>query len=262
MSQEKTNTLTIKTPEGIVFSFKLAGPVTRFLAWLIDCLTIIALYNLIYPLLKVFNVISYDFVSGLTIILYFIISIGYGIIMEWYFQGKTIGKRLFRLRVMDINGLHLQFSQVVIRNLLRFVDSLPMPYLIGGIMCLLSPKAQRLGDLAANTIVVWTPLVTEPTFENILSGKYNSFNEYPHLKARLRQRISPAEADIALQALLRRDELDPIACIELFREIASYFKSVVSFPQEVTDGISDEQYTRNVVDVLFHERSKFNPHFS
>jgi hypothetical protein len=91
----------------------------------------------------------------------------------------------------------------------------------------------------------------EPDMDQVLSDKYNSFHDYPHLAARLRQSISSQEAGIALQALLRRDQLAPRARLELFEEIAAYFKKVVKFPQEATDGISDEQYIRNVVDVVF-----------
>ena len=70
----------------------------------------------------------------------------------------------------------------------------------------------------------------------------------------MRQRVSPEQADVALQALLRREGLDPVARIELFRDVASCFRSLVEFPQEATDGISDEQYVRNVVDVLFRKK--------
>jgi hypothetical protein len=68
--------------------------------------------------------------------------------------------------------------------------------------------------------------------------------------ARLRQRTSPHEANIALQALLRRDELDPNARVELFAQIAAHFKKIIPFPQEVIDGITDEQFVRNIVDAL------------
>ena len=71
----------------------------------------------------------------------------------------------------------------------------------------------------------------------------------------MRQRVSPAAAGIALQAVMRRDDLDPQARIEMFRDIALYFLNIVLFPQEATDGISDEQYVRNVVDVLFRPKA-------
>jgi hypothetical protein len=61
----------------------------------------------------------------------------------------------------------------------------------------------------------------------------------------------PPEADAALQALLRRDALAPAARVDLFATMAGLFKQKVTFPAEVLTGISDEQYVRNVVDLLF-----------
>lgn len=252
---ERTNTLAIKTPEGIVFSLRLAGPVTRFLAWAIDLGVILVMTYVINQLFGILGVISRDLAMAASIMAYFVISIGYGIGTEWYWRGQTLGKRLLRLRVMDSQGLRLQFSQIVIRNLLRFVDALPAFYLVGGLACLISRHAQRLGDVAANTIVVWSPEIPEPNLDQIMTDKYNSFRDYPHLGARLRQNISPKEAGIALQALLRRDELDPRERIELFRDMASHFRTIVEFPQEARDGISDEQYIRNVVDILFRAQT-------
>jgi hypothetical protein len=79
----------------------------------------------------------------------------------------------------------------------------------------------------------------------------NFLRQQPHLEARLRQQVSPAEAAVALQALLRRDDFDPQARIELFAELARHFRRKVEFPPEDIEGVSDEQYLRNVVDVLY-----------
>jgi uncharacterized RDD family membrane protein YckC len=252
---ERSNTLAIKTPEGIVFSLLLAGPVTRFLAWAIDLGVILVLTYAARQLFGILGVISRDLAAAASILGYFIISIGYGIGTEWYWRGQTLGKRLLRLRVMDSQGLRLQFSQIVIRNLLRFVDALPAFYLVGGLASLVSRHAQRLGDVAANTIVVWTPEIAEPDLDQVITGKFNSFRDYPHLGARLLQNVSPKEAGIALQALLRRDALNPRERIALFQDMASHFRTIVAFPQEATEGISDEQYIRNVVDILFRAQS-------
>src|ERR1041385_4715774 len=157
--QRKTNQLLIQTPEGIVFSLLLAGPVTRFLAWAVDIACIGVLWIVLGSLLGFLGLISLDLARALIVLAYFVIQIGYGITMEWLWRGQTIGKRLLRLRVMDAQGLRLQFSQIVIRNLLRFVDALPAFYLVGGIVCLASGRAQRLGDLAANTIVIRNPRI-------------------------------------------------------------------------------------------------------
>ncbi len=251
---DRINTLIIKTPEGVEFSLRLAGPVTRFLAWSIDLGTIIAIMSILNVLFTIIGVINRDLAVAANFIGFFVITIGYGIFMEWYWQGQTLGKKLLRLRVMDAQGLRLQFSQVVIRNLLRFVDSLPALYLVGGLVCLFNQRAQRLGDFAANTIVTWNPRISEPDLNQLLEGKYNSFHEYPHLEARLRQHVTPQEAQIAVQSIMRRDMLDPQERITLFRELSEYFKTLVTFPQEATDGISDERYVRNVVEALYQPR--------
>jgi uncharacterized RDD family membrane protein YckC len=250
----RTNRLVIRTTEGISFSMLLAGPVSRTLAWSIDFTCIMAVMFVAGALVGIFGIVSSDIAGAISMIVYFAISIGYGIGTEWFWRGQTVGKRVLGLRVVDAQGLKLQFNQIVIRNLLRFFDSLPAFYLVGGAACLLSKKAQRLGDIAANTVVIRISKIADPDVDQLIAGKFNSLRDYPHLAARLRQQVSPQEAGIALQALMRRDELDPEARVELFRDIAGHFRAIVEFPEDATFGITDEQYVRNVVDILFREK--------
>ena len=248
--------LRIRTPEGIVFAFSLAGPVTRCLAAAIDMFCAGALATFLGRLLGLAGVVAADFAQALIVVGYFAISVGFGIVMEWSFRGQTVGKKLLRLRVVDASGLRLQFHQVVMRNLLRFVDMLPAFYLLGGVVSLLSPRAQRLGDLAAGTIVIHQPKQSEPDLDQLLAGKFNSLREHPHLAARLRQRVAPDEARLVLQALVRRDEFEPAARVALFGELAAHFKALVTFPAEVVETMPDEQYIRNVVDILFRANER------
>lgn len=252
---EKTNIHVIKTPEGIVFSQLLAGPVARFGAWFIDFAVVAACMSALGIAFMFLQLLSPDLSRAVYVLVYFVISIGYGILTEWHWRGQTIGKRLLRLRVVDAAGLRLQFNQIVMRNLLRFVDALPMLYFVGGVTCLLNSKTQRLGDIAANTLVVHFPNVAEPDLDQLLAHKFNSLRQYPHLEARLRQRVTPAEAALVLQALIRRDEFEPQARVELFQSIAAHFRAKVEFPAEALEGITDEQYIRNVADVLYRTRT-------
>jgi uncharacterized RDD family membrane protein YckC len=251
----KTSTLSIRTPEGIVFSQLLAGPVSRFLAWLVDGLCISATMMLLGLIVGAIGVLSPSFAVAFYAISYFVISIGYGMILEWKLRGQTIGKRILRLRVVDVEGMRLQFNQIATRNLLRVVDALPAFYLVGGLTCWMNRNCQRLGDIAANTIVIRNPRLTEPDLDQVLAGKFNSLRQYPHLAARLRQQVSAGEAAIALQALLRRDEFEPVDRVDLFGELAAYFHAKVEFPPEATDGVGDEQFLRNVVDVIYRQES-------
>ncbi|HEY3855489.1 MAG TPA: RDD family protein [Verrucomicrobiae bacterium] len=251
MNNSRVSSLVIRTPEGISFSLLLACPVTRCLAWSVDVACMGAAMAVIGGVLALTKLVSTDLHNALRILVFFAVQIGYGMVCEWFWRGQTVGKRLLRLRVMDAQGLRLQFSQVVLRNLLRFVDMLPFCYMVGGLASLFNARAQRLGDFVADTIVVRAPKIAEPDLDQLLAGKYNSLREYPHLEARLRQRVSPQEAGLALQALIRRDQLDLQARITLFEQMAAHFRSLVAFPPEAWEGISPEQYIRNVVDIVF-----------
>jgi len=247
--------LRIRTPEGIAFAYPLAGPVTRCMAWGVDLAVILALVLATGKVVAVLSIVSPDIASAFSTISFFIVSIGYGVVTEWAWRGQTVGKRIMRLRVMDAQGLRLQFHQILMRNLLRFADLLPGCYLVGGLAMVLSQRAQRLGDLAANTVVVHIPKHAEPDLDQLLAGKFNSFRQFPHLEARLRQRATPEEARLALQALVRRDNLEPDARVRLFADLAEHFKTLTAFPPEATDAMPDEQYIRNVVDILFRQRA-------
>jgi len=249
------STLLIRTPEGVVFSQSLAGPVIRFLAWGLDLACILGVTTGVSMVVGLFAFLSPDFAQAASIAVFFIVSVGYGMVLEWFWRGQTIGKRVLGLRVMDAQGLRLTVQQVVLRNLLRFVDALPVCYLVGGVAMLANRRNQRLGDLAANTVVVRLPALAEPDLSQLLAGKFNSLRDHPHLEARLRQRTSPAEAALALQAVARRDQLDPVARVELFADLAGHFRTKVKFPPEAVEGLADEQFLRNVVDALYRPRA-------
>jgi uncharacterized RDD family membrane protein YckC len=252
----RTSALYIRTAEGIVFSQTLAGPVARFSGWFIDQLCIQVVLSVILKLVALLSFLSAGLAVVLAVIGWFVVGVGYGMFFEWCWRGQTVGKKLLRLRVVDVEGRRLQFNQIAVRNLLRFVDELPLFYLVGGVACCLNSKCQRLGDIAANTVVIRSPRLAEPDLNQVLAGKFNSLRQFPHLVARLRQSMSPSEAGLALQAVLRRDEFEPAARVELFEDLAAHCRAKVEFPPEATDGLADEQYVRNVVDVLYRTRAE------
>lgn len=247
-------TLRIQTQEGIVFSLQLASPLTRFTALLIDTICVFLIgfaVAIMTAVLQVSLPMSSDLIGAIGMIAMFLLSLGYWVGFEWFWHGQTPGKRFFRLRVMDVQGMKLKFSQIALRNILRFADSLPFFYFVGGVSSILTRHGQRLGDIAANTIVVEHPVVKEPDLREALPSKFNSFREYPHLAARLRHFVSPAEAGIILRALLRRNSLEAAARIRLFAEIRKNIATLAEFPNDAVENISDEQYVRNVADILF-----------
>jgi uncharacterized RDD family membrane protein YckC len=251
MKSARPSRLSIETPEGVVFSFELATPVTRALAWAVDSVAI-ALGNMIVgEIARLVGKVNSDFASAISVVGFFVISVVYAILLEWRWRGQTVGKRLFGLRVVDVHGLRLQLPQIAIRNLLRVVDMLPFLYLVGGLTAVFSRNAQRLGDMAANTIVTRERKAETPDLERIAPVKYNSLLGQPHLAARLRSLVTPDAAALAVRAVSLRDSYDALARVTLFRELAAHFRLLVEFPDEAVENLTDEQYVRCVLRVIY-----------
>jgi uncharacterized RDD family membrane protein YckC len=262
----RTTSLSVRTPEGVAFEIPIASPFVRCLALAVDLAMVLALTLLIGQILSMLSQIAaaipvvgrvlQDFGTGATIFLQFAVATGYGILTEWLWSGRTLGKRLLRLRVIDERGLALGLRQVIVRNLFRLLDALPSTfYLLGGVSCLVTKRCQRLGDIAAGTLVIRETETAPPSLGAFVRSERNSFASLPHLEARLRQRTAPEEARLVLDAVTRRDELEPEARLVLFSRLADYFRGIAEFPEEATLGLSDEQYVRNVASTLFRRAS-------
>ena len=86
---------------------------------------------------------------------YFVLTWGYGAFCEGVFNGQTVGKRVMGIRVVSERGVPISGAQAILRNLVGAVDGLfPFFYQTALASMILSRKFQRLGDLAAGTMVV------------------------------------------------------------------------------------------------------------
>ncbi|MGD0426173.1 MAG: RDD family protein [Candidatus Acidiferrales bacterium] len=244
--------LTIATPEGVLFRLPLAGPAPRLYAMLLDIAIVLAGINgLGYLVYWIFAKAPGFAVMTITLA-EFAVGFAYGALLEGFWNGQTIGKRLFRLRVIDQSGLPLRLEQAWIRNLMRTVDALPLAYLVGGISALSSPIMQRFGDRVAGTLVVRESPLAAPAQEASSRHKYNSFTDYPVIAMRLRRAGTPELAGLIQDALRRRNELAPYARREIYRELVTYLQNeVAAFPDELVEILSDEQYLTNAAGLLF-----------
>lgn len=136
---------------------RVAGPLPRILAYLID-LVICAAVLILAALVLGFAgwAIGGTVSRGLSLLTWFLIVWWYPVWFESGRRGATLGKRALGLRVVQTTGVPATFGQAVVRNFLRFIDIQPIPTgLVGLVACVASPRFQRLGDLAAGTLVVY-----------------------------------------------------------------------------------------------------------
>ena len=247
-----TAELTIATPEGVLFRLPLAGPAPRLYAMLLDSAIVLGTVNSLGYLVYWIFAKAPGFGFMVITLAEFAIGFAYGALMEGFWNGQTLGKRLLHLRVIDQSGLPLRVEQAWVRNLMRVFDVLPFAYFLGGVSVLSSRLMQRFGDRVAGTLVVRETPLEQPVEEAWTKQKYNSFMNYPAVALRLRRAATPELASLIQDALHRRNELAPYARREIYRELAGYLQTEIArFPDELVEMLSDEQYLTNAAGVLF-----------
>ena len=145
----------IATPEGVDVELTLAGLGSRFIAAFLDVLIqgsvlLAAAFGL--------GVLGNDNAGGLGVaaysIVFFLVFFAYDVLFEVRSRGRTPGKRWTGLRVVLAGGRPITFVPSCVRNVMRVIDILPPIYGIGMLSIFVTSRNQRLGDLAAGTLVV------------------------------------------------------------------------------------------------------------
>lgn len=147
--------ISIATPEGVELDLTLAGVGSRSVARLLDQL----LQTAVIIAVLVLGGMAADgngsgFVVAATVASLFLVQFGYDVLFETLASGRSPGKRWTGLRVVRIDGAPIGFLTSAVRNLVRLVDFLPGVYGVGILAVLVSRRNQRLGDMAAGTLVV------------------------------------------------------------------------------------------------------------
>jgi uncharacterized RDD family membrane protein YckC len=152
----------LETPEGALLPLTPAGFGVRVLAQLLD---ILIRYSIVIVMFIVLSLLG-KMGTGIALILAFLLEWFYPVYFEVSRQGRTPGKKWMGIRVVNDDGTPITFGPSLLRNLLRFVDFLPMLYLTGIIAILCNRQFKRLGDLAASSMVIYeAPPMREPTFD-------------------------------------------------------------------------------------------------
>lgn len=141
----------LRTAEGATLSLVPAGILPRASALLIDLLIRTPIY--IGALFMLASRSGHT--SGLMLILLFLLEWFYPVLFEVLRHGQTPGKRLLGIAVTHVDGTPVNFNASLLRNLIRQADFFPLFYLTGVLAMLSNRRFQRLGDLAANTVVVY-----------------------------------------------------------------------------------------------------------
>ena len=220
--------LSIETPEQIDISFQKAGIGSRFYAALIDtgllALILFVGYYVNRNFITELGSALGNWISAIGGILVFALFWGYYMVFEVTSNGQSLGKRALGLRVIKDGGYPVGFADSAIRNLVRLVDFLPFFYGAGLLTMLINGNWQRLGDLAAGTLVVKTARtalkpagVRSKAEASALNISPQVFNYADWIQPAL---VTASDLRVIREYLTRRGTLSKLRRSELARTIA------------------------------------------
>lgn len=231
------------SPEKLYLNLDLAGVGSRFAACFIDgifqgLLMVVFVFGIF--LLNITGIITLGIedysawwlalMIAILLLILFAIFNGYFIFFETIWNGQTPGKRFIKIRVVQENGSSVTFLKVFIRNIIRIIDSLPSAYAIGIISVMISKKNQRLGDMAAGTIVIRENVEDAPAAINFqyIETTWSGV-------ARLHiHKISESEFAVLKKYLLRRETLKPEETQAMDQKLSLFFIQKLELSPEDT----------------------------
>jgi uncharacterized RDD family membrane protein YckC len=167
---QSSDQLSIETPELVAIQMPLAGIGSRFIALLVDYVIwfigiglVMWIFAYFLPSLTAFNRLSAQWAAALYLFLLFLFNWGYFTLFEAFWNGRTPGKRIARIRVIQRSGRAIGLFESMARNFVRYIDQIPFFYAVGAIAIFVTRDHQRLGDLAAGTLVVRDRIEETPT---------------------------------------------------------------------------------------------------
>lgn len=168
--------ININTTQNVLITYAPAGVGSRLVAALLDSIFKIAYVFLSLLLSGLFGLFDNPNETLLIIlaVLFFIPLVFYNLLMEQFFNGQSLGKKIMKIKVVKLDGSQPQFGAYLIRWVLRIIDINLFNGVIALLTVALSEKSQRLGDMAAGTTVI--SLKQKVNLQNTIL--YRTTNEY------------------------------------------------------------------------------------
>ncbi|MDP2386311.1 MAG: RDD family protein [Bacteroidota bacterium] len=149
--------ININTTQNVLITYAPAGVGSRLVGAILDFAFKVAYVVICAIIIAIINKLGAD-PNGGWIIVIVILAIAplvfYNLLMEQFFNGQSLGKKIMKIKVVKLDGTQPQFGAYLIRWVLRIIDINLFNGVIALLTVALTEKSQRLGDMAAGTTVI------------------------------------------------------------------------------------------------------------
>lgn len=211
--------LDLQSAAGATVSVRIAGLGGRGFAYVIDwhIKLLLALGWFLAAMMAISGGLSleaFDSASGDVLIYWAVIPAAaifllYHPVLEMLMKGRTPGKRMAGIRVLSKEGQTPSTGALLIRNIFRVVDSLPVNYLVGILVALFDRQAARIGDIAAGTLLVYEPDTRSADVRELTALEPG--------------RLDPRQRELVVELLERWPQLNRMARSRMARELLGQF---------------------------------------
>src|SRR5688500_10777483 len=161
VATQRSPTRGIVTPEAVLLDFEVAGLASRLMSRLIDCLVLLGGFWALSIAINFIQISAGETAAIVVVVVGMaVLFFGYPIVAELRMQGRTFGRRALGLRVVTNEGGPIRARHAVVRSLFQLID---LPFGIGVLVGVMTPRTQRCGDLAAGTFVIREPKLGKAT---------------------------------------------------------------------------------------------------
>jgi uncharacterized RDD family membrane protein YckC len=242
----------IETPEQIELSLELPGLGSRFVGQVVDWIIKGALFVLTWLFFGLWSVSPWDTIFWLGVE-FFILLVVADIYFEMSWNGQTPGKWAAGIRVIREGGAPIHFGSSCIRNVLRVADFLPFFYVLGGVLVLVTPRLQRIGDLAAGTLVIRERVAKLPVevSQEIEQFASDEFTFTPNQLAA----CSPADRTVLRSFFQRYLDMEPGPRADLAYRLSRIFLDKTSYP--LAKPLFDVKHVETFLACLYRDMEKW-----
>jgi uncharacterized RDD family membrane protein YckC len=223
----------VHSPEQVLIELQPAGLGSRFAAFALDAVILLGVIGLVDAAGRFLP----GAVRGMIVATASFLALwGYNVLFEVAWNGQTPGKRALRIRVVDGRGLPVDVAQSLVRNVVRLIDILPAGG-AGMLSALLDGDHRRLGDRAADTLVVAEQQPAVPQIGALGARRFNSLRT-PRLRRMVDARLGLEERELLFALCLRAAQLSERARFELFEEVGEHYRATLAIDDPHLSGES------------------------